>query len=102
TGLRYVPVEHQGCRQESAEEVAAVRAIVDELLAAGVAPDEVLVVAPYNMQVNALAEALPGMRVGTVDKFQGQEGDVVIYSLASSSGGDVPGGVVFFLLATPL
>jgi uncharacterized protein len=97
TGLRYVPVEHDGRRQESAEEVVVVSALVGELRAAGVPKDEILVVAPFNMQVNALAEALPGMRVGTVDKFQGQEGDVVVYSMASSSGEDVPRGLEFLL-----
>jgi uncharacterized protein len=98
TGLRYVPVEHEGCRQESDEEVAAVRAIVDELLRVAVAREEILVVAPYNMQVNALADALPrGVRVGTVDKFQGQEADVVVYTMASSSGDDVPRGLEFLL-----
>src|SRR4029079_10685260 len=60
--------------------------------------DEVLVVAPYNAHVNALVDALPeGSRVGTVDKFQGQEADVVVYSMASSSGEDVPHGLEFLL-----
>jgi AAA domain len=54
--------------------------------------------APYNAQVNALAAALSvDVRVGTVDKFQGQEADVVIYSMASSSGEDVPRGLAFLL-----
>ena len=95
TGLRYVAVEHEGRRQESSEEVAAVRRVVEELRSAGVT--DVVVVAAYNAQVNALKEALPGVRVGTVDKFQGQEADVVIYSLASSSGEDVPRGLEFLL-----
>jgi AAA domain len=55
------------------------------------------VVSPYNAQVNLLREALPGVRVGTVDKFQGQEADVVLYSLASSTGEDVPRGLEFLL-----
>jgi uncharacterized protein len=93
-----VPVEHAGNRQESAEEVEAVRALLDDLVARGIPLDEVLVVAPYNAQVNALVAALPeGARVGTVDKFQGQEADVVVYSMASSSGGDVPHGLEFLL-----
>ena len=98
TGLRYVEVDHAGNRQESAEEVTAVRALVSELLGAGVAAEEVMVVAPYNIQVNLLRDALPdAVAVGTVDKFQGQEADVVIYSLASSSGEDVPHGLEFLL-----
>jgi predicted RecB family nuclease len=96
TGLRYVEVAHEGNRQDSTEEVAAVRAEVQELLEAGVR--DVMVVAPYNAQVNALREALPeNVRVGTVDKFQGQEADVVLYSMASSSGEDVPRGLEFLL-----
>ena len=59
---------------------------------------DVMVVAAYNAQVNALREALPAaVRVGTVDKFQGQEADVVLYSMASSSGEDVPRGLEFLL-----
>ena len=95
TGLRYLPVEHSGNRQESPAEVEAVRAEVARLRAHGL--EDVLVVSPYNAQVNALREALPGVRVGTVDKFQGQEADVVLYSLASSSGEDVPRGLEFLL-----
>ena len=95
TGLRYLAVEHDGHRQESPEEVAIVRAEVERLRAAGI--EDVIVVSPFNAQVNALQEALPGIRVGTVDKFQGQEADVVIYSMGSSSGEDVPRGLEFLL-----
>src|SRR3954462_338048 len=57
-----------------------------------------MVVAPYNAQVNALREALPeSVRVGTVDKFQGQEADVVLYSMASSSGDDISRALEFLL-----
>jgi DNA polymerase III delta prime subunit len=95
TGLRFVPVEHEGRKTESPEEVEAVRRVVAELRAAGV--DDVVVVAPYNAQVNAIAEALPDVRVGTVDKFQGQEADAVVYSMASSTGADIPRGLEFLL-----
>ena len=58
--------------------------------------EDVLVVAPYNAHVAACATALPeGARVGTVDKFQGQQAPVVIYSMASSSAADAPRGVAF-------
>jgi len=98
TGLRYLPVPHEGHRQESLEEVAVVRTEVERLLSTGIAAAEIVVVSPYNAQVNALREALPEpVRVGTVDKFQGQEADVVLYSLASSSGEDVPRGLEFLL-----
>ena len=58
----------------------------------------ILVVAPYNSQVSALRRALADVhvvRVGTVDKFQGQEAPVVIYSCASSSPEDAPRGMAF-------
>jgi uncharacterized protein len=98
TGLRFIEVPHEGHTQESEEEAAAVKAQVAALLEAGVAPAEVMVVAPYNAQVNLLRACLPeAVRVGTVDKFQGQEAKVVLYSLASSSGEDVPRGLEFLL-----
>jgi len=58
--------------------------------------DDVLVVAPYNRQVaRLLAKLPPGARVGTVDKFQGQQAAVVIYSTASSNADEAPRGVDF-------
>ena len=98
TGLRYLPVEHDGNRLEADEEVEVVRAQVARLLAAGVPAREIMVVSPYNVQVDALRDALPAeVPVGTVDKFQGQEAQVVLYSMASSSGEDVPRGLEFLL-----
>ena len=60
-------------------------------------PADILVVAPYNSQVALLGERLAprGVRVGTVDRFQGQEAPVVIYSLATSSPEDAPRGMEF-------
>jgi uncharacterized protein len=97
---------HSGNEAASVEEAAAVRWIVAELLesewvdAAGEAHaitlNDVLVVAPYNAHVARLKNALPpGARVGTVDKFQGQEAPVAIYSMASSSVEEAPRGVAF-------
>ena len=57
--------------------------------------DDVLIVAPYNAQVSDLANRLPTARVGTVDKFQGQQAPVVIYSLTTSSPEDAPRGMEF-------
>jgi len=58
--------------------------------------DDILVVAPFNAHVARLRAALPGgIRVGTVDKFQGQQAPVVVYSMASSSAADAPRGVDF-------
>jgi uncharacterized protein len=98
TGLRYVPVPHAGNRQESPEEAGAVRDEIERLVAAGVAPAEIKVVAAFNAQVDRIKALVPaGVEVGTVDKFQGQEARVVLYSMASSSGDDIPRGLAFLL-----
>ncbi|MFQ5740376.1 MAG: AAA domain-containing protein [Acidobacteriota bacterium] len=58
--------------------------------------NDILVVAPYNLQVRKLLASLPeGVRVGTVDKFQGQEAPVVIVSMCASEGQEWPRGVEF-------
>jgi uncharacterized protein len=105
-GLRFVPVEHAGNRTVSPEEADRLSDIFRSLLGLpwtnrdGVTRplqvDDVLVVAPYNAQVRRLIETLPTRaRVGTVDKFQGQEAPVVIYSMATSSIDDAPRGMDF-------
>ena len=60
-------------------------------------PDDFIVVAPYNAHVRCLRQAIPdeGIRIGTVDRFQGQQAAVVFFSMASSSGEDVPRGLDF-------
>jgi uncharacterized protein len=63
---------------------------------------DLMIVAPYNAQVTALAAALPGVRVGTVDKFQGQEAPVVIVSLTTSSPDEAPRGMSFLYSANRL
>jgi predicted RecB family nuclease len=108
TGLRFVPVEHVGNSTSSEEEGAAIYAEIDRLLtgtwtdAGGVTrlvtPEDVMVVAPFNAQVKLLIDQLqPGVRVGTVDKFQGQEAPVVFFSMASSSDKDAPRGIDFLM-----
>lgn len=63
---------------------------------AAITGSDTLVVAPYNLQVRLLARTLPaGARVGTVDKFQGQEAAVVIVSMATSSGDYLPRDIEF-------
>jgi uncharacterized protein len=106
-GLRFLNVEHLGNAQASAEEAKAIAAAVSALLHGGtftnhenrtrpLTPKDILVVAPYNMQVRCLREELPsGVEVGTVDKFQGREAPVVFFSMASSTGEDVPRGLEF-------
>ena len=108
TGLRFVPVSHIGNQSESMEEVEKIAALMNELLKSGatwtdktgktvaVGLADILVVAPYNAQVSALAQRLPpGARVGTVDKFQGQEAPVVFYSMTTSTPEDAPRGMEF-------
>ncbi len=106
TGIRYVPVAHEGNTRESEEEAEAIKGIVDELLkgqyfqtdgtSGPLKPEEIMVVAPYNAQVRRLREALPaGVRVGTVDKFQGQEAAVCFFSMATSSGEEIPRNLEF-------
>ena len=107
TGLRFLPIEHSGNAQRSPEEARLVAEQVRVLLAGGtftdshgatrpLTPADILVVAPYNMQVRCLRDAVPpGVEVGTVDKFQGREAPVVFFSMASSTGEDVPRGLEF-------
>jgi uncharacterized protein len=105
-GVRFVPVQHIGNRTLSPEEVDRVNQIFQSMLGLTwidrdgntrpLSVEDVLVVAPYNAQVRRLIETLPdGARVGTVDKFQGQEAPVVIYSMATSSVDDAPRGIGF-------
>src|SRR6266404_872353 len=108
TGLRFAPTKHSGNQNESPEEVAKVNALVRGLLDSNptwtdrdgvtkpITIEDILVVAPYNAQVSALRKSLPDeVRVGTVDKFQGQEAPVVIYSMATSTPEEAPRGMEF-------
>ena len=108
-GLWVDAVWHEGNQNSSIEEVDEVDRIVACLLGAGarwidtkaiaqpMTADDVLVVAPYNAQVALLEERLgpKGVRAGTVDKFQGQEAPVAIYSMATSVPEDAPHGMEF-------
>lgn len=106
SGLIYVPVKHKYNQSRADKEVAIIRSIVTSLLSSGHWTDEnkvtrriehkdILIVAPFNAQVGALHRAMHDMRIGTVDKFQGQEAPVVIYSMTSSSADDAPRGMKF-------
>ena len=106
TGLRLAAQHHEGNRTWSSEEVELVASLVGQLHGTdwtdGDGPtrplglSDILVVAPYNAQVKRLRERLPdGARAGTVDKFQGQEAPVAIYSMATSSADDIPRNVDF-------
>lgn len=109
-GLRYVPIDHEANAQSSDEEAVAIETILAGLIggtftdrhgaARALDAADVLVVSPYNAQVRLLKQRLrarfgEGVRVGTVDKFQGQEAPAVVYSLAASSAEDAPRGADF-------
>lgn len=107
-GIVFSPVEHDGNIQQSDEEVERVKAIFTELIGRPyttkdgstrpLAVQDFLFIAPYNAQVRALQAALPqGVRVGSVDKFQGQEAPVCILSLCSSYGEYGSRGLAFIL-----
>ncbi len=107
SGLRFLPVVHEGNQNSAPEEAEAVQQLVEETLAAGAAwsdrdghsrsitLEDILIIAPYNAQVFEIQRRLPGARVGTVDKFQGQEAAIVIYSVTTSSHADAPRGMEF-------
>ncbi len=113
-GLFVVEVAHDGCRNASDEEAGVVARIIRDLFDSGACwidehcierrlePADILVVAPYNAHVARLSDRLAAdgdrsrsVRVGTVDKFQGQQAPVVIYSMATSRPEDAPRGMEF-------
>lgn len=105
-GAFLVPVEHEGNSQVAEEEVEAIRAAAKDLMAGTfsekdgtsrpVTGEDIIVVAPYNAQVNALRAALPpAIRVGTVDKFQGQEAPICLVSMTASSAEETTRGMEF-------
>lgn len=108
-GLRRIEVDHAGRSQSSPEEAEAIAAACAALLAGATVTDDegatrtlraedILVVAPYNMAVRCIQSAVPkGVRVGTVDRFQGQEAPVVFYAMTCSAREDVPRGLDFLL-----
>lgn len=105
-GAFWVPVPHEGNAQVAAEEVEVIRAAVADLMrgtwtekdgtSRPMRASDIIVVAPYNAQVNALRDTLPGaIRVGTVDKFQGQEAPVCLVSMTASSAEETSRGMEF-------
>ncbi|MEN2738156.1 TM0106 family RecB-like putative nuclease [Microbacterium sp. X-17] len=116
-GLHPVPLRHHGNATTSFEEAEHVVALVRGLVGRSfhdvdeseraLTEADVIVVTPYNAQQVVVEEALAdaglgGIRVGTVDRFQGQEAVVSIVSLAASSGRDAPRGLEFLLLQNRL
>jgi uncharacterized protein len=106
-GIRMVPMFHEGCRQSSIEEAQFTADLIERILGlefinrsgerGTITLENIRVVAPFNLQVNLLKDVLPqGAQIGTVDKFQGQEAEVVIVSMTTSSPDDLPRHVDFF------
>jgi uncharacterized protein len=107
SGLWFLPVAHNGNQNSSPEEAQAVAGLVHAILAGNpvfVDPEkretpvtlaDIVIITPYNAQVFEIEQRLPGARIGTVDKFQGQEAPIAIYSMATSSHADAPRGMEF-------
>ena len=106
-GLYVELVNHEGNQNSSEEEVEKVVSIVDGLLGGNVywidvnkqkhelSSHHIKIISPYNAQVEMLIDRLPGIQIGTVDKFQGQEAPVIIFSMATSTPEDAPRGMEF-------
>jgi hypothetical protein len=105
-GILFRDVYHFGCSQKSEEEADELQKLYANLLTQRwrdkdgverpICNDDVVVVSPYNMQVNLLREVLPtDARIGTVDKFQGREAAVVLISMVTSSAEELPRDIEF-------
>lgn len=106
-GLYIEEVEHTGNTNSSPEEVEKIVEIVTKLTCGEVrfvnengeeavlSAGDIKIITPYNAQVQAIKKHLPNVEVGTVDKFQGQESPVIIYSVATSSLEEAPRGMDF-------
>jgi uncharacterized protein len=107
TGPRLVPSSSRDADSESPEEAAEVARLVRSIVGSGtrwtdergvtrrIGWDDILIVAPYNAQVGAIQRLIPDGRVGTVDKFQGQEAPISLYSLTTSTPELAPRGMDF-------
>ena len=99
-GLKFKQINHEDCSQKSEEEAFEIKKFIDFLLTQYIHIDskkrliskkDIMVVSPYNVQVNYLIEYLNNaVKVGTVDKFQGQEAPIVLISMVTSSDENLP------------
>jgi uncharacterized protein len=104
-GISWLPVVHDGNTQASEEEADEIKRLVADLLKCKISDksgverqmriDDILIVAPYNMQVRMIEETIPAAQVASVDKFQGREAAVVILSMCASDGNASPRGISF-------
>ncbi len=110
TGVRAILLDHTGNTRQSTEEAERIAEEIRRMVGGrftdrdeatrDLTPSDFMVVTPYNAQVRCLRQKLDradlaGVAVGTVDKFQGQEAPVVFFSMATSSGEDIPRNVEF-------
>jgi uncharacterized protein len=106
SGFQFIPVHHEGNTQASDEEVKVISALAQELLGRTyidkkgqqkpVGWEDILFIAPYNHQVNKLKDALGQQaKIGSVDKFQGQEAPIVFFSLCTSDAAESARGIDF-------
>lgn len=105
SGIQYIPLDHEGNEQASPEEVEAIKDIINQLLSSrlfdgieerAITKKDILIVSPFNHQIRNLQDALGDeIQIGTVDKFQGREAPVVIFSMASSDIESTPRGANF-------
>lgn len=113
-GIIFIPVEHEGNTQASDEEVIVIKKLAESLLGRllhtgatkdtgeletrAITWDDMLFVAPYNHQVSKLKIALGKQaKIGSVDKFQGQEAPIIFLSMCSSDASESPRGIDFLL-----
>jgi predicted RecB family nuclease len=103
-------IVHKGNSNKCKEEIVKIKEIVTDLLKQGntysvihdgkvvthqISENTIKIITPYNAQVNLLSREFPNIQIGTVDKFQGQESPIVIYSVCTSSAEDAPRGMDF-------
>jgi uncharacterized protein len=106
-GIFYLPTDHIDCTQKSDEEAKIINDYYNKILGQDfkeggeikkISHDDIMVVAPFNMQVNNLEKIMEkkDARIGTIDKFQGQESKVVFISMTSSDPENLPRHKEFF------
>lgn len=111
SGMRFVPSEHEGNKSQSNEEIKKIMNILEKILDGKtqfkdkhgnlhiVEQKHIKIISPYNAQRNAFERTVhstyPDIQIGTVDKFQGQEAPIVIFSTAASTPDDAPKGLGF-------
>lgn len=108
SGIAFCPVHHEGNTQQSTEEIEEIKKIISDLcqhaqlktpqgILRSVSKADILIVAPYNLQIKALEREIPDVKIGTVDKFQGQEAPIVIVSMSASDASESARGMEFLL-----